>query len=88
MLKKPGPCHVFVPVRQGLANSVIDLQLIPAFLFSHFQWMVNYFFVCLWHKLVYVVCFFCVLCTFLALYRFKHEIRQWLFSHVGSKAIR
>lgn len=57
MLKKPGPCHVFVPVRQGLANSVIDLQLIPAFLFSHFQWMVNYFFVCLWHKLVYVVCF-------------------------------
>lgn len=56
MLKKPGPCHVFVPVRQGLANSVIDLQLIPAFLFSHFQWRVNYFFVFLWHKLVYGMC--------------------------------
>lgn len=46
----------FVPVRLGLATSVIGLWLIPAILFSHFQWRLNYFFVCLWHKLAYGVC--------------------------------
>lgn len=93
MFKKPGLCHVFVPVRQGLANSVIAPRLIPAFLFSHFQWRVNYFFVCLWHKLVYGVCVcICVCCArckrqIMALQRFKHE-RLQVSTHVNSNTIR
>lgn len=54
--RKPEPCHVFVPVRLGLATSVIGPQLIPAILYSYFQWRLNYFLVCPWHKLAYEVC--------------------------------
>lgn len=60
---KPEPCHVFVPVRLGLATSVIGPQLIPAILYSYFQWRLNYFLVCPCHKLAYGVCAVRVVCA-------------------------